>query len=169
MQTIGILYTAFGNKTPLPIMKTYTRLAEASLSPKHFLTWPRPSPPRQPPLSLPPITSNHTSSDLSSVTCVGIRCHACLSITQILIDKIPRPYTACPLKGYHQRMLRINTDLICHCLRWGSANKAHGNAAHRNPSWLSGLMQLVATQPVVPQICFFSFHVSNQIKSHKRT
>lgn len=124
--------------------------------------------PFSPPSCRPPITSNHISSDLWSVTCVGIRCHACLSITQILIDKIPRPYIPCPFKGYRQRMLRIDTDLICHWPRRGTANKAHGNTAEKNSSWLTGLVWSFATKPVVLQI-WFLFHISNQIKSCGRT
>lgn len=59
----------------------------------------------------PPITRKHSSADVRSVTCAGIRCHVCLSITQILTDKTPGPYIACPLKGQRRRMLGIDTDL----------------------------------------------------------
>lgn len=43
-----------------------------------------------------------------------MRCHSCLSMTPILIDKIRWWCIACPFKGYCQQMLRINTVLICH-------------------------------------------------------
>lgn len=166
--SILILHIALVNPNPSPMTKTYVLLAQRSLSLKHFLISPCSSAPLSPPSRRPPITSNHISSDLWSVTCVGIRCHACLSITQILIDKIPRPYIPCPFKGYRQRMLRIDTDLICHWPRRGTANKAHGNTAEKNSSWLTGLVWSFATKPVVLQI-WFLFHISNQIKSCGRT
>lgn len=116
-----------------------------SVHQRHFA----PTPP------IPATTSNHISADLWSVTCVGIRCRACLSITQILTDKIPWPYIACPFKGYCQQMLRINTDLPCHWPGGGMANEAPRNQAGKNSAQLAALVPSFAMKPVVLQISIF--------------
>lgn len=78
-------------------------------------------------------------SDLWSVTCVVIRCHPCLSITQILIDKILWQCTVCPFKGYCPEMLRINTDLICHSPQERPREQGSWEQVRKNSVQLKGL------------------------------
>ena len=73
----------------------------------------------------------HISADLWSASSVVIRCHPCLSITPILIDKILWWCIACPFKGYCQQMLGINTVLICH-----KPQENHGKQGSMKGLWI---------------------------------
>lgn len=61
-----------------------------------------------------PVTSTVSAQIYDLPAVLWLRCHPCLSITPILIDKILWWCIACPFKGHCQQMWGINTVLICH-------------------------------------------------------